>query len=79
MIAGRAPVVMILALLTLAPMQAWAECAWVLWTEEEATSKGKAGTSTSVSFDRNVYETRKACEGELVRWMEELVVAGMPD
>ena len=41
-----------------------------MWTETEAmgTKRWK-----SVSFDRNVHETRKACEVALVQWMEDKV------
>ena len=48
-----------------------AECAWVLWTETEAISPDQLSDNwKSVSFDRNVHATRKACDVELVQWIE---------
>jgi hypothetical protein len=47
-----------------------ATCAWVLWTETEAIFKDKGGWK-DVGFNRNVYETRKACEEALVWWIKE--------
>ena len=52
---------------------AFAECAWVLWTESEASSRDKVGNWKQASFNRYVYETRKACELALVRSMENEV------
>ncbi len=62
-----------LLLLVVGTGTASAECAWVLWTETQAMSKDKAGNWETVSFDRNVYETRKACEVALVKWMKDKV------
>lgn len=64
--------VVCVALLVVAMLvgSASAECAWVLWTETEALSRSRAGNWTSVSFDRNVYRTREACEVARVQWME---------
>lgn len=56
--------------LTLFTSSAFAECAWVLWTEREAMSKDRAGNWTSVSFDRNIYKTREACDVALAQWIE---------
>ena len=46
-----------------------AECAWVLWTETEDFSSG----SSLTVFDRNLYETRAACDAALVRWLESRI------
>jgi hypothetical protein len=49
---------------------AYAECAWVMWTETESMSQQKAGQWKSTSFDRTVYGTRKECEVALVDRIE---------
>jgi hypothetical protein len=49
---------------------ATAFAAWVLRTETEAMSKVPEGRYKSVSFDRNVYDTREACEVALVQLIE---------
>jgi hypothetical protein len=51
-----------------------AECAWVLWTETESwRTNSESPRRQSVEFDRNVYDTRHACEAVLNRWMEHQV------
>jgi hypothetical protein len=65
----RATLLVTVSLLTSAAT-AYAECAWVMWTETEAMSEHPAGRWTLVSFDRNVYDTRKACEAALIQWIE---------
>jgi len=49
---------------------ATAECSWVLWTEEVEI---KAGRSTTWEFDRRLYDTRQACEAELLQAMDSKV------
>ena len=58
---------------------AYAECAWVLWTETQERSLkpepdpryGKGDPTWK--FDHNVYETRVACEAALSREMDATV------
>ena len=67
-IIGRNLAVALLSLMLLAG-SASAECAWVRWTEREIMSTVYAWKK-NVSFDRKMYETRKACEAALIEWME---------
>jgi hypothetical protein len=46
----RLLVVTTLAVLTLAPMQAWAECAWVLWSRQHAVLEILTDGVRSVAF-----------------------------
>jgi hypothetical protein len=50
-----------LAVLTLAPMQAWAECAWVLWAEER--DAGLRGWWNGPRWmPDSGFQSREACE-----------------
>lgn len=48
-----------------------AECAWVLWTETETLERGKQDITWT--FNRNVQETRNACESALPAAMDNKV------
>jgi hypothetical protein len=51
---------------------AYAECAWVLWSEEKTLERTKAEQITW-TFDRKVHETRKACESALPKAIDARV------
>lgn len=57
--------------LTLLAGSASAECAWVLWIEQATFSAVRS--SVTWTFERNIHDTRSACESALPRAMEDWV------
>lgn len=57
--------------LTLLAGSASAECAWVLWIEE--TTLERTTEKVTWTFERNIHDTRSACESALPKAIEHWV------
>jgi hypothetical protein len=68
----RVLTLIMLAALTLAPIQAWAECAWVLWAGTSGAGPASEPYRSIVYFARGGHETRADCERDRQEQMKNL-------
>jgi hypothetical protein len=61
----------VVIVLTLAPMQAWAECAWVLWKQWTVISYNKQQAEGTFSDFTNAFDTRAECAQAQAREIQD--------